>query len=225
MAQSGRAPAWGVGGRRFESDHPDQKNKRVVNTSTETSVNNSFALNSRVDLSEVLTSFIYSSAHKSPKTIKTLQETLLPFIVYLHRHGIDHHLAITRQHVEGFIRDISQGRRGKALSPASVFAFTKDVRAFINYVADEWAPEDWPNPVRRIKCRRPQVFIRPLSREQLVRLFELAETTASSQIIAANRQEESKPGMKLLPSLQLIKLMAGLAHPRPPGNSSPKVIG
>ena len=25
MAQSGRAPAWGVGGRRFESDHPDQK--------------------------------------------------------------------------------------------------------------------------------------------------------------------------------------------------------
>jgi len=23
-----------------------------------------------------------------------------------------------------------------------VFAFTKDVRAFINYVADEWAPED-----------------------------------------------------------------------------------
>jgi len=106
-----------------------------------------------------------------------------------------------------------------------VFAFTKDVKAFINYVADEWAPEDWPNPVRRIKCRRPPVFIRPLSREQLVRLFELAETTASSQIIAANRQEESKPGMKLLPSLQLIKLMAGLAHPRPPGNSSPKVIG
>ena len=30
MAQSGRAPAWGVGGRRFESDHPDQKKKRVL---------------------------------------------------------------------------------------------------------------------------------------------------------------------------------------------------
>ena len=47
-----------------------------------------FVLNSRVDLSEVLTSFIYSSAHKSPKTIKTLQETLTPFIVYLHRYGV-----------------------------------------------------------------------------------------------------------------------------------------
>ena len=31
VAQSGRAPAWGVGGRRFESDHPDQKNTKAVN--------------------------------------------------------------------------------------------------------------------------------------------------------------------------------------------------
>ena len=30
VAQSGRAPAWGVGGRRFESDHPDQKKKKAV---------------------------------------------------------------------------------------------------------------------------------------------------------------------------------------------------
>ncbi len=30
VAQSGRAPAWGVGGRRFESDHPDQKKKRDI---------------------------------------------------------------------------------------------------------------------------------------------------------------------------------------------------
>ena len=34
VAQSGRAPAWGVGGRRFESDHPDQrKKKRPLETS------------------------------------------------------------------------------------------------------------------------------------------------------------------------------------------------
>ena len=131
MAQSGRAPAWGVGGRRFESDHPDQKKKRAVNASTETSVNSSFDLRDTPKLGEVLTSFIYSSAHKSPKTIKTLHETLTPFIDYLQRQEVGHHLDITRQHVEGFIWEISQGRRGKPLSPASVFAFTKDVRAFI----------------------------------------------------------------------------------------------
>ena len=131
MAQSGRAPAWGVGGRRFESDHPDQKKERAVNASTETSVNSSFDLRDTPKLDEVLTSFIHSSAHKSPKTIKTLHETLTPFIDYLQRQEVGHHLDITRQHVEGFIWEISQGRRGKPLSPASVFAFNKDVRAFI----------------------------------------------------------------------------------------------
>ena len=37
-AESGRAPAWGVGGRRFESDHPDQKTK-AVNVSSNRLVN------------------------------------------------------------------------------------------------------------------------------------------------------------------------------------------
>ena len=63
MAQSGRAPAWGVGGRRFESDHPDQKIKRAVNALIETSVDSSFVLKDLVDVGEVLTAFICSSAH------------------------------------------------------------------------------------------------------------------------------------------------------------------
>ena len=159
VAQSGRAPAWGVGGRRFESAHPDQKTK-AVNEPIGANVNSFYVSRDTLKLGDVLSSFIYSSALKSPKTIKTLHETLNPFIDYLQRYGIEHHLGITRQHVEGFIREISQGRRGKPLSPASVFAFTKDVRAFINYIADEWAPEEWPNPVRRIKCKKPQVFIK-----------------------------------------------------------------
>jgi len=188
VAQSGRAPAWGVGGRRFESDHPDQKKKKAVNTSTETSVNSFFDSRETPRLRDILTSFIYSSAHKSPKTIKTLRETLDPFVGYLYHHGVDDHLAIKRQHVEGFTREISQGRKGKPLSPTSVFAFTKDIRAFINYVADEWSPEEWPNPVRRIKCKRPQVFIQPLSRDQLLRLFEVAEDTAPSQLVASRNR-------------------------------------
>ena len=83
VAQSGRAPAWGVGGRRFESDHPDQKNK-AVNEPIVASVNSFYVSRDTLKLADVLSSFIYSSAHKSPKTIKTLHETLNPFIDYLH---------------------------------------------------------------------------------------------------------------------------------------------
>ncbi len=107
VAQSGRAPAWGVGGRRFESDHPDQKNK-AVNEPTGASVNSFLDSVAPTRLRDTLSSFIYSSAHKSPKTIKTLHKTLSPFIDYLHRSGVEHHLDITRQHVEGFIRDASR---------------------------------------------------------------------------------------------------------------------
>ena len=100
VAQSGRAPAWGVGGRRFESDHPDQKNK-AVNEPIRASVNSFYDSSGTLKLADVLSSFIYNSAHKSPKTIKTLHETLNPFIDYLQRYGVEHHLDITRQHVEG----------------------------------------------------------------------------------------------------------------------------
>ena len=64
VAQSGRAPAWGVGGRRFESDHPDQKNTKAVNESTKTSVNSFCDFKDIAELGDILTSFIYSSAHK-----------------------------------------------------------------------------------------------------------------------------------------------------------------
>ena len=67
VAQSGRAPAWGVGGRRFESDHPDQKKKRAVNTSTETSVNSSFDSREPPRLRDILTSFCAMLLLKSKK--------------------------------------------------------------------------------------------------------------------------------------------------------------
>ena len=99
VAQSGRAPAWGVGGRRFESDHPDQKTK-AVNEPIGANVNSFYVSRDTLKLDDVLSSFIYSSVHKSPKTIKTPHETLNPFIDYLYRNGVGHHLDITRQHVE-----------------------------------------------------------------------------------------------------------------------------
>ena len=62
-AESGRAPAWGVGGRRFESDHPDQKNK-AVNEPMGASVNSFYVSRDTLKLADVVYSFIHSSTHK-----------------------------------------------------------------------------------------------------------------------------------------------------------------
>ena len=71
---------------------------------------------------------------------------------------------------------ISKGRRGRPLSPASVFGFTKDVRAFVNYIADTLAPDHWRNPVRKLVCRHPQVVIHPLSQSQIDALLAVTES-------------------------------------------------
>ena len=109
VAQPGSAPAWGAGGPRFKSGRPDQISIQAVNTHSAQCVNSFFNLDHTPGLEDVLSAFIYSSVHKSSKTIKTLHETLNPFVDYLKRIGIDCYLAIKREHVEGFIREISHG--------------------------------------------------------------------------------------------------------------------
>lgn len=52
------------------------------------------------------------------------------------------------------------------------------MRAFINYIAETLAPEDWRNPVRNLRCKQPQVTIRPLSKEQVDILLAVAEALA-----------------------------------------------
>ena len=121
---------------------------RVVNTSSRRK-------RPAVPVADALHAFIHSSAHRSPKTLETLTERLTPFVDCLARLGIHDVLDVTREHVEGFIREIAGGRRGKPLSAHSVYGYTKDVKAFINYVAENLAPEDWQNPVRKLKLRQP----------------------------------------------------------------------
>jgi integrase/recombinase XerD len=135
-----------------------------------------------------LDSFIHSSSHRSPKTIETLKERLTPFRDYLEGHGIANPLDITREHIDGFLREIAKGRKGKPLSPASLFGYTKDVAAFLNFVADNLAPEDWRNPARKLKLSKPQVAIHPLSQGQVDALLVIAESTAPTSTLKARNR-------------------------------------
>ncbi|MFC1935841.1 tyrosine-type recombinase/integrase [Chloroflexota bacterium] len=139
-------------------------------------------------LTGILDSFMRSNVHKSPKTIETLQERLAPFLHYLTRDSVNHPLGITREHIDGFLRQIGQGRRGKPLSPASVFGFTKDVRAFVNYIAGNVAPDDWRNPARKLLCKRPQVTIHPLSQGQVDTLLAVTESLDVTAVLKARHK-------------------------------------
>ena len=189
---------------------PTKTQTQSVNTSYGRGVNSIFLSNPDLNLESVRDIFIRSSVHQSPKTISTLSERLRPFTAYLIGMGIHDPLRITREHVDGFLIEIAKGRRGKPLSPASVFGFTKDVQAFINYVADEIAPEDWRNPVRRLKLKHPQVAIHPLSYGQIASLLEVANRLAPTPELKA--RSRAMLYVLLDGALRISELMNAMKH-------------
>jgi len=112
----------------------------------------------------------------------------LPFAGYLAGRDVYDPLYITREHVDGFLQLIGQGRRGKPLSPTSLFGFSKDVQAFINFIADTLAPDGWRNPVRKLPCKHPQVVIRPLSKIQIDTLLAVADSLAPAALLKARNK-------------------------------------
>ena len=141
-----------------------------------------------LSITETLNNFIQSSTHKSPKTVQTLREWLLPFAGYLAGRDVYDPLYITREHVDGFLQLIGQGRRGKPLNPTSLFGFSKDVQAFINFIADTLVPDGWRNPVRKLPCKHPQVVIRPLSKIQIDTLLAVADSLAPTALLKARNK-------------------------------------
>lgn len=139
-------------------------------------------------LAAILEQFIRSSVHNSLKTIQTLEERLQPFIVCLAGSGVFDPLHIRSEHIEKFLSEIGRGRRGKPLSSSSLFGFAKDVQAFVNFIDKVLAPVDWPNPVRYLRVKQPQITIHPLSQSQIDTLLTVAESQAITPILKARHR-------------------------------------
>ena len=127
-------------------------------------------------LLEAVRAFIQRESHRSVRTREAARERLEPFYLFLARNGVASPLDITRTHIDKFLTEIAAGRRGKPLSASSVYSFGKDIKAFINHVADTIAPEEWRNPVRKFRLTQPPTNVRPLSQAQIKELFEVAES-------------------------------------------------
>ena len=162
--------------------------KRSMTRETERKINRYLRPKPSVTLSAALDSFIGSNVHKSHKTVETLRERLTPFVEYMTDRGVDGPLDITRDHIDGFLREIGRGRRGRPLSPTSLFGFTKDVRALVNFIAETVAPEEWRNPASKLQCKHPQVTIRPLSQGHVDTLLAIVDSLDVTPILKARHK-------------------------------------
>lgn len=162
--------------------------KRPVTPEVERKIQACLTPKPSASLTDTLSSFIAKGTHKSPKTKQALRERVGPFIDYLADQGVRDPLIITRQHIDGFLQHIAEGRRGKPLSAASAYGFTKDVKAFVNFIADTLAPDDWRNPVRKLQTTQPRTTIRPMSRGQVDALIGVIDGYSPTDYLKARNK-------------------------------------
>ena len=161
--------------------------KRRVTPETERKIERFLEPNPSATLAVTLESFSRKATHRSPRTQQNLFERLNPFLHHLASNGIHDPLDITRRHIEGFLKKIARGRRGRPLSENSVWTFAVQVNAFVNFIAENRAPDGWRNPVKKLPGQ-PKVAIRPLSRAQIDVLLGLAETCSSTEVLKARNK-------------------------------------
>lgn len=141
-----------------------------------------------ISIHAAFNSFLKNGAHRSAHTITTLNDRVGPFTEYLARVGVQDALSISREHVDGFLAMIAKGRTGKPLAYSTLYDFTKSVKAFCNHIADNLAPDDWRNPVRRLPAKPPQTVIRPLSHAQVRALLNLVDTLAPTAFLRSRNK-------------------------------------
>ena len=90
--------------------------KRPLTTGTRRKIQEYLRAKPSATLEATLDSFAQKDTHRSLRTLENLIERLTPFVDYLAHRGVHDPLDINREHVEGFLRQIAKGRRGKPLS-------------------------------------------------------------------------------------------------------------
>ncbi len=99
----------------------------------------------------------------SPRTVAYYREKLNVFSFFLSAQGVCGVREITPQVLRSFLL-----HRSKSHSPGGVQAVFRAVKAFLHWWEDETEPDDWPNPLRKVKTpRASQAPLPPVDLKQL----------------------------------------------------------
>lgn len=87
--------------------------------------------------------------HLSPRTIEFYEFELRPFREYLEaqRGRIRRVEDITPTHIRAYLIQL-----GKTRSPGGVHCAFRSIRAFLNWYGEEYEPENWKNPIRKVQA-------------------------------------------------------------------------
>ncbi len=100
---------------------------------------------------QVFAGFILDRRSRGLKagTVAYYQDELERFIAFLERAGIADLEAITPTHLRDYLLSLASHR-----NPGGVHAGYRAIRSMLNWYDDEFEPEGWRNPIRKVKAPR-----------------------------------------------------------------------
>jgi integrase/recombinase XerD len=94
-------------------------------------------------------------------TVKYYEQELNQFAAWLDDAGIVQFEEITADLLRAYLLSLEQKREeGRGRSPGGVHASYRSLRALFNWYMEEFEPDDWKNPIRKVKA--PKVNKNPL---------------------------------------------------------------
>lgn len=109
----------------------------------------------------------------SKRTIAFYKEKLDKFAKFCVSQGIRLVPQITAQTIREYMLYMSEVRHN---NKGNIHGFYRSVRAFLYWYENEYEPENWSNPIRKVKApRQSQEIIQPVSLETIISLLETCE--------------------------------------------------
>lgn len=136
-------------------------------------------------------------------TIQFYKEKLERFIAYSTPLQVINMDQITPDHIRGFVITLQPDH-----TEGGVHAFYRSLRAFLNWYEFEYEPENWKNPIKKVRAPRvPEKLLDPVSndtveklieacresdygiRDKAIILFLISTGARASEILALNRDD------------------------------------
>ena len=109
----------------------------------------------------------------SIKTIKFYEEKLDKFIDYCNSQQIQYVTQITANTIRSYMLVMSEIRHN---NKGNIHAFYRSLRAFLYWYENEFEPETWKNPIKKVKPpKQSQVIIEPVSMVDINAILETCD--------------------------------------------------
>ena len=127
------------------------------------------------DLEECVNAFIYDrlAQNLAEGTIRFYKTKMKLFIGFLDSIGITKIIEISPQTIRSYLVFLEE----KGHNPGGIHAAYRAVKTFLHWWEDEYDPQDWRNPIKKVRAPKvPVEILEPVKPDQALKLLSVCDT-------------------------------------------------